>query len=219
MIVFGIGLSLFSYILGRQIQKRTQSSILNPLLSAIIFCILVLLIFNIPFSDFNKGGSLISLFLPPATAALALSIYRQRALLKKNILPVIVGCLVGSITSIISVIALCKAFGLNDVLMNTLIPKSVTTPIAMEISQNLGGIPAITVAAVVVTGIIGNIICPILIRIFHIKDSSAAGLAIGTCSHAVGTSKALELGEIEGAMSGIAIGISGVVTILIALFL
>jgi predicted murein hydrolase (TIGR00659 family) len=219
MIVFGIGLSLFSYILGRQIQKRTQSSILNPLLSAIIFCILVLLIFNIPFSDFNKGGSLISLFLPPATAALALSIYRQRALLKKNILPVIVGCLVGSITSIVSVITLCKAFGLNDVLMNTLIPKSVTTPIAMEISQNLGGIPAITVAAVVVTGIIGNIICPILIRIFHIKDSSAAGLAIGTCSHAVGTSKALELGEIEGAMSGIAIGISGVVTILIALFL
>jgi predicted murein hydrolase (TIGR00659 family) len=219
MIVFGIILSLLSYILGKQIQKWTGISLLNPLLVAIVLCILTLCIFDIPFSVFNRGGSVINWFLPPATAALALSIYRQRTLLKKNLLPIFVGCLVGAISSIGSVMILSKCFGLNDVLMNTLIPKSVTTPIAMEISKTLGGIPAITVAAVVITGILGNIICPILIKLFRIKDSSAAGIAIGACSHAVGTSKALELGEIEGAMSGIAIGISGVITILIVLFL
>ncbi|MEE1313039.1 MAG: LrgB family protein [Lachnospiraceae bacterium] len=219
MIFLGLIMALVTFSLGKYLQRKTKLNILNPLLVSIILCIASLILLDIPFSDFNIGGSLISLFLPPATASLALSIYRQKELLKRHFLPIIAGCLVGSLASIGSVIVLCKIFDVSDVLSKTLIPKSVTTPIAMEISKNLGGIPAITVAAVVVTGILGNIIGPMLIRCFHVKDSSAAGIAIGTCSHAIGTTKALELGEIEGAMSGIAIGISGILTVIIALFL
>lgn len=219
MILFGIFVSLGTFLFGKWIQKTTKINILNPILIAIVLTVVILLVLDIPFEEYNKGGCLISLFLPPTTASLALSIYRQKEILKKNLLPVLIGCLVGSIVSIISVFGFCKLFGVSEVLTLSLVPKSVTTPIAMDISGTLGGIPAITVAAVVVTGILGYIICPFLRRIFRVDDASAAGIAIGTCSHAVGTSKALELGPVEGAMSGIAIGIAGIMTVIVTLFL
>ena len=186
-------------------------------LIAIALVIAILLIFHIPLEEFNKGGDFIAFFLIPATAALALSIYRQVWLLKRNFLPIIIGSAVGSLVSMGSVYGLCRLFRLDEVLTYSLIPKSVTTPIAMDVSLQLGGEPSITVAAVVVTGITGAILAPAFIRLFRVNNPIAAGVAIGTCSHALGTAKALEIGEVEGAMSGIAIGVSGILTVLFAM--
>ena len=140
-------------------------------------------------------------------------------MLKKNLIPILAGTFTGSVASIASVLVLCRLFGLSDELTASLIPKSVTTPIAMEISKQQGGIVPITVAAVIVTGIFGAVLAPIFIRIFRVKNPVEAGIAIGTCSHALGTSKALELGEVEGAMSGIAIGVAGIITVILTMFL
>ena len=217
--MFPIALSLCVYEGFRILQRKTKVSALNPLLLSIAFIILFLKIFSIPLEDYNSGGAVISMFLAPATASLALSIYREFDLLKKHWLPILVSCFVGSVTSMLSVCVLCRLFGFNEHLTASLIPKSVTTPIAIEISSQLSGIPSITVAAVVITGILGAVISPLLIKMSTVKDPAAAGVSIGTCSHAVGTSKAVELGEIEGAMSGISIGISGIITVILALIL
>lgn len=162
---------------------------------------------------------MIAIFLAPATASLALSVYGQIKQLKRHLLPVVAGCFVGSCASVASVLLLCRLFHLDETLTASLIPKSVTTPIAIELSAQAGGVPAFTVAAVICTGILGAIISPLLIKLFRVKDPVARGVAIGTSSHAIGTTKALELGELEGAMSGISIGVAGIATVLICLFL
>lgn len=215
---FGLTLSLGIYIFCKFLSDKTNLAILNPLLITTVLIIAILTIFDIPLEAYNQGGDIISIFLAPATTVLAYSIYKQITLLKKNFIPIAIGCLAGSITSMGSTYLLCRLFGIDSLITASMIPKSVTTPIAMEVSTTLSGIPSITVAAVVVTGIFGSMACPILIKVFRIKNKVAAGVAIGTCSHAAGTSKAIELGEIEGAMSGIAIGISGILTVLIAIF-
>ena len=179
----------------------------------------VLLVFRIPYEDYNAGGEIISLFLAPATACLAVGIYAKLAVLKQYWLPILVGAVAGSASSMLSVYALCRLLGLDEQLTVSLIPKSVTTPIAVGIVESAGGLTPITVVAVIVTGILGAILAPTMIRLFRISDSVAAGLAIGACSHAVGTSKAVELGEVEGAMSGLAIGVCGVVTVVLSMLL
>ena len=214
---FGVVLCIGTYAVGLWINRKTKSPVANPLLIAIALVIAILLIFHIPLEEFNKGGDFIAFFLIPATAALALSIYRQVWLLKRNFLPIIIGSAVGSLVSMGSVYGLCRLFRLDEVLTYSLIPKSVTTPIAMDVSLQLGGEPSITVAAVVVTGITVAILAPAFIRLFRVNNPIAAGVAIGTCSHALGTAKALEIGEVEGAMSGIAIGVSGILTVLFAM--
>ena len=171
--------------------------------------IAVLAVFDIPYAAYNAGGSLINLFLGPATVCLAVTIYAQIDLLKKNLLPILAGCAAGAVTSVLSIWGLCRLFGLDRTLTVSLLPKSVTTPIATAIAEGQGGIVSITVAAVIFTGILGNLCAPALARLFRVKDRVAAGLAIGACSHAMGTAKALELGETEGAMSGLAIGLCG----------
>ncbi len=217
--LFGIVLCIFSFEIGLWINRKTHSPLANPLLITVVICIAVLQIFSIPLESFQQGGDIITMFLAPATAALSLSIYNQLDTLKKNLLPILAGTLTGSITSIGSVIGLCKLFGLDEELTASLIPKSVTTPIAMEVSRQHGGIVSITVAAVIVTGIFGAILAPVLIKLFRVKNPVEAGIAIGTCSHALGTSKALEIGETEGAMSGIAIGVAGIITVVLTMFL
>ncbi|WP_455714587.1 LrgB family protein [Anaerosporobacter sp.] len=216
---FGLTLSLGLYIFCKYLNDKTKLAILNPLLITTVLIVAILTIFDIPLSTYNEGGDMITIFLAPATTVLAYSIYKQITLLKKNFIPIAIGCLASSITSMSSTYLLCKLFDIDSVITASMIPKSVTTPIAMEVSTTLSGIPSITVAAVVVTGILGSITCPILIKVFRIKNKVAAGVAIGASSHAVGTSKAIELGEVEGAMSGIAIGISGILTVLISVFL
>jgi predicted murein hydrolase (TIGR00659 family) len=216
---FGIALSVIAFWVGVRIQKKTGLVLCNPLLIAIVLVSAVLLVCRIPYESYNQGGAIINMFLAPATACLAVSIYTQINLLKENWLPILVGCTAGSITSMGSIYLMCRLFRLDEAVSASLIPKSVTTPIAVSISENLGGIQAITVVAVIITGILGSILAPVLIKLFRVKDPVAAGLAIGACSHAVGTSKALELGETEGAMSGLAIGICGILTVIFSLFL
>ncbi len=217
--LFGIVLSILAFEIGLYINKKLKSPIFNPLLIAIALIILFLSVFHIPLESFNVGGSMISMFLAPATAVLAISIYNQFDILKKNFLPIMAGAFVGSLVSMGSVFFLSKMFGLDSVLTASLIPKSVTAPIAIEIASQLNGLVPVTVASVIITGILGSILAPVLIKIFKVKDPMAAGLAIGTCSHAVGTSKAIELGEVEGSMSGVAICIAGIMTVIISLFL
>ena len=216
---FGIVLCIFTFQIGVWVNKKTKSPLANPLLIAIVLCILVLQVLHIPLESFNAGGNMIAMFLAPATASLALSIYGQLDVLKKNLIPILAGTSVGSIVSMTSVFLLCKAFRLDEALTVSMLPKSVTTPIAMEITRQNGGIVPVTVAAVVVTGIMGAMLAPSLIKLFKVDNPVAAGIAIGTCSHALGTSKAVEIGETEGAMSGIAIGTAGILTVLFSMFI
>lgn len=215
----GIVLCIFTYEIGLYLKKKWPNPILNPLLVAIVLCIIILKLGHIPLTSFQAGGDIINLFLVPITAILAVPIYRQMEVIRQGWLPILLGALVGSLVSIVSVFLLCQAFHVDTSLMISLLPKSVTTPIAIEVSGSLGGLVPVTLGAVMVTGIFGAVVAPQLIRWFHIKNPIAAGLGIGTSCHAVGTSKALEIGEVEGAMSGIAIGVAGLITVLISLFL
>ncbi len=217
--LFGILLTFVSYLIGLKVQKRFATPLANPLIVAVVLSVSVLLALDIPLSNFQIGGSCITLFLGPATATLALSIYRQYGVLKENLLPVLAGTAVGSAVSMSSVLLLCQLFHLDEIMAKSLLAKSVTTAIAIEITAQQGGISSITVAAVVLTGIMGAIFSPLLIKLLRVKDSVAAGLAIGTASHALGTTKALQIGEVEGAMSSIAIGTAGLVTVVFAMFL
>lgn len=217
--LFSLVLILASYIFAGFLQKKTKLSILNPLLVSVLIIIGVLLIFDIPLSAFNEGGDIVTMFLAPVTALLALSIYRQRELVKKNFVAILVGTVVGAIVSIGSIIVLANIFGLDDRLTSSLIPKSVTTPIALAVSETLGGIPGITVCALILSGLFGNILAPVLIKLLRLNDPVAAGIAIGSSSHALGTVTALELGEDIGAISSIAIPFSGIITVIISLFL
>lgn len=216
---FGIALSVAAFRVGIRVQKKTGWVICNPLIIAIVIVAGILLLFRIPYDSYNEGGQIINMFLAPATACLAVSIYSKLELLKKNWLPVMVGAACGSLTSMGSIWLMCRLLNLDEAMTASLMPKSVTTPIAISISQTNGGIVPITVVAVIFTGILGSILAPVLIRIFKVNDPVAAGLAIGACSHAVGTSKAVELGETEGAMSGLAIGICGIMTVIFSLWL
>lgn len=214
--LFGILLSLIAFQIGILLYKKTHSSLFNPLLVGFVLVILFLFYFRIDFETYNVGGDYISFFLGPSTVVLAVPLYKKIQLLKSDALPIIAGISAGCIAGISSILVLSILFGLDKVITSSLIPKSVTTPIGIEISKQIGGLPAITVAAIVVTGIIGAVLGPFICRSLRIKDSVAVGIAIGTASHALGTTRAIELGETEGAMSGLAIGIAGIITVFLA---
>ena len=216
---FGVALSVAAFGIGVKLQQKLKTPVCNPLIIAIVLIAGVLLIFKIPYEAYNVGGEIINMFLAPATACLAVAIYTKIKILKQYWLPILVGCTVGSAASMLSVYGMCRLFGLDESLTISLIPKSVTTPIAVSIAEPAGGMVPITVVAVIGTGILGSIIAPLLIRVFKVTDPMAAGLAIGASSHAVGTSKAIELGEVEGAMSGLAIGVCGIITVLISMLI
>jgi len=216
---FGFSLCMFSYIVAVRINQKAKTAIANPLIIAAAIIIAVLGALRIPLDHFMVGADFVSMFLAPATAALAVSMYRQFEVIKKNWLPIVVGSACGSLTSMASIWVMCRLFKLDEVMTVSLLPKSVTTPIAVSISQNGGGMVPVTMMAVLITGILGSVFSPLLIRIFKVDDPMAAGLSIGACSHALGTSKAVELGETQGAMSGLAIGICGVMTVLFSLFM
>ena len=215
-LLFGIVLSLLAFEAGLYIYKKSKIPLFNPLLIAITLVIGFLLIFNIDFDLYNAGAKFINMFLGPATVILAVPLYKQIELLKKHAPSILIGILFGSIIGIFSVIGLSYALGLNSQLIKSLLPKSVTTPIGIEISNQLEGIIPVTVLVIIVSGIIGAAIGPFLCKLFKITDSVAVGVALGTAAHAVGTSKALEIGETEGAMSGLSIGIAGLMTVFIA---
>lgn len=211
-----IALSILTYEIGILIQKRVKNPIANPLLISMLLMIGILVATGTPLETYNTGGSFISMCLSPATVVLAVPIFRQLEVLKRNLLPILAGALVGSLVSMGSVFALCRLFGLEDELTASLLPKSITTAIAQDVSSVLGGIPSVTVICVCLTGILGAIALPSFLKLVRISDPVATGIAIGTASHAVGTSRAIQLGETEGAMSGLAIGIAGIITAVLA---
>lgn len=214
--LFGVMISLIAFEIGLIVNRKTKKSYLNPLLIAIVIVILVLKTANISLEDYNNGGRLISFLLGPATVVLAVPLYKNFTLLKKNAMPIIAGIFVGCVTSITSIILLARAFNLVALLNLSIIPKSVTIPIGIEVAKQLGGVSEITIAATVVTGITGAIMAQVVFSVLKIKDKVAIGIALGTTSHALGTAKAIEMGEIEGGMSGLAIGVAGLITVLIA---
>lgn len=211
---FGVVLSILTYQLGLAISHKVKHPIANPLLIAVILIVAILEIFHIPMEAFHEGGDLINLFLAPATAALAVPIYKNLQILKSNLLPILVGTIVGSFASMAVILGLCKLFGLDHTLTASLLSKSVTTPIAMGVTEQLGGIVPIGIAGVIFTGIAGSIIAPFMVKLFHITDPVAQGVGIGTCSHAVGTTRAIAMGDLQGAMSGIAMSLAGFFTVL-----
>ena len=218
-VYFGAGLSIIAYWIGVKIQKKTGLVVCNSLLIAGLLIVAVLKLTGISYEDYNQGGSIITLFLAPATACLAVTIYSKIDLLKKYWLPVAAGCLAGTLVSMGSILLMCRLFGLDHEMSMSLLPKSVTTPIATAVAGGHGGIVSIAVAAVIFTGILGNLTAPLLIRLFRVKEPLAVGLGLGACSHAIGTAKALALGETQGAMSGLAMGPCGLLTAAVALFI
>ena len=172
---FGVALSVIAFGAGVRIQQKTKSALCNPLIIAIVLIIGVLLVFKIPYDSYNNGGEIINMFLAPATACLAVSIYTKLSILKKYWLPIIVGCIAGSLASMASVYGMCRLFRLDQSLTMSMLPKSVTTPIAVSVTQAHGGVVPVTVVAVIFTGILGSIAAPLFIRIFKVSDSVAAG--------------------------------------------
>lgn len=215
-ILFGIVLSLLAFEIGLYIYRKTKIPVFNPLLISICIVIIFLLAFNVDFETYNEGAKFINMFLGPSTVILAVPLYKQIELLKKHATSIIIGVLLGSLLGIFSVIGLSYIMGLDASLIKSLLPKSVTTPIGIELSNQLGGIVPITVLAIIISGITGAVLGPIICKLFKINDRVAIGVALGTAAHAVGTTKALELGETEGAMSGLSIGIAGIMTVFIA---
>lgn len=214
--IFGAGLTIIVFFFSVYLGKRFKSPLLNPIFVSISLIIVFLTIFKIDYTIYNKGGSIIAFFLEPATVVLAVPLYRQINLLKENLIPILVGILAGSITGIISIIFLGKIFNLDSTLLLSLIPKNTTSPIAMDISTQIGGNPALSIGFVVVTGVGGYIIGEKILKTFKIKNEVAKGIALGATSHASGTAKAIELGEVEGAMASLAIGVAGLITVFLA---
>ena len=215
----GIPLCLVTFLIGRSLQKKTGWVLANPLVVAVILCIAVLLLFDIPYESFTKGAEVINWMLGPVTALLALSIYNQRQVLKAYFIPVLTGCFAGSVTSIFSILGLCKLFGVDQAITASIMPKSCTTPIALSIAQSHGGISAIAAGCVIIAGVTGALCAPLFAKWFGITDPVAQGLATGACSHALGTTRAREMGEIQGAMSSIAIGVCGLISVVLSLLI
>ena len=213
--MFGILITLIAYEIGLYLQGRTGLAILNPLLISTILIILFLVITGIDYDAYNVGGKILTFFITPATVALALPLYRNFKLLVENIWPIFIGIIGGIIVNFISIYFLVKYTNLDMQLFYSLVPKSVTTPIGIELSSQIGGMPQITIAAIIISGLTGVMAGPIIFKVFKINDKVARGIAYGTTAHALGTTKAIEEGEVEGSMSGLSIGISGLLTAVI----
>ncbi len=211
---FGMVVSVLAYQAGLWIKRKWKLAVFNPLLISIILVIAVLLIFDVDYERYNEGAKYLSYLLTPATVCLAIPLYEQLEQLKKNAKAIAAGILSGVLSSLVSVLALAAAFGLSHEEYVTLLPKSITTAIGMGVSEELGGIVTITVAVIIVTGVLGNIIAELVCKIFRIHEPVAKGIAIGSASHAIGTAKAMEMGEVEGAMSSLSIAVSGLLTVI-----
>ena len=213
---FGVVLSLLGYELGIFLRKKLKSALFNPLLIAILFVIVILLVSDIDYEIYNAGARYLSYFLTPATVCLAVPLYEHFEALKRNVWAILAGILSGALTSMVCVLAMSVILKLSHREYVTLLPKSITTAIGIGVSEELGGITTITVAVIIITGVLGNMMADFICRIFHIKDAVAKGIAIGSAAHAVGTAKAIEMGEVEGAMSGLSIAVSGLITVFLA---
>lgn len=212
-VFFGVTVSITAYEAGSLLKKKYHSALFNPLLLSVAATIVLLVLFRIDYDTYYEGAKYLSYLLTPATVCLAIPMYEQLELLKKNLKAVMVGILSGVLMSLGCILVMAIVFGLNHETYVTLLPKSITTAIGMGVSEELGGYVTITVATIVITGVLGNIIGEGLCKLFHIEEPSAKGVALGTASHAIGTARAMEMGEIEGAMASLSIAVAGLLTV------
>lgn len=213
---FCVFITLGAYCIGLALQKKFKHVLVNPLLIAIVITALVLIFADIEYDTYKANTALISTLLTPATVCLAIPLYEQFELLKKNWLAVVLGIASGIVCCLLSVLAFAFLFRLDHATYVTMLPKSITTAIGMGVTEELGGYVPITVASIILSGILGNMFAPLFCKICRIKDPVARGVAIGTSAHAIGTAKALEMGEIEGAMSSLSIVVAGLFTVVLA---
>ncbi len=214
--LFGVIISLVAFEIGMFIFKKTKLAIFNPLLIATIIVMGFLHFTGVEVKNYMLGANFVVFFLAPATVVLAVPLFQKIDLLKKYFIPIVGGGIIGAITAIVSVVIIGKLLGIDHNLLLSFMPKSITTPIGIEVSRMLGGIPSITVFAIIITGITGNVAAPFIYSVFRVKHPVAKGLGLGISSHAVGTSRAIEMGEIEGAMSALSIVIAGILTLALA---
>ncbi|MBQ8506456.1 MAG: LrgB family protein [Clostridia bacterium] len=211
---FGVLLSLGTYYLGTLLKKRFKVVLINPILTAIVLTIAVLLALDIDYASYNAGAKYLSYLLTPATVCLAIPLYEHLQLLKKNYRAILLGIFSGVLASLGCVLLLSLLFGLNHAEYVTLLPKSITTAIGMVMAEEMGGYPSIAAAVIIVTGILGNMFAEGFLKLLRIRNPIARGVAIGTSSHAIGTSRAMQIGEVEGAMSGLSIVVAGLMTVI-----
>lgn len=210
----GVTLSLVVYMLGCWLKKRTGLALFNPLLLSIIVTILVLIVGKVDYDTYNEGAKYLSWFLTPATVSLAIPLYEQLTLLRKNFKAVMAGIVAGVLSSLVAILVMSVLLGLSHTEYVTLLPKSITTAIGMGVAEELDGYVTITVAAIVTTGVLGNILAEPILKLFRITEPIAKGVALGSSAHAIGTAKAMELGDIEGAMSSLSIAVAGLLTVI-----
>ncbi|HIX83967.1 MAG TPA: LrgB family protein [Candidatus Megamonas gallistercoris] len=216
--LFGLILSLVAYEIGLRIKKKLKLAIFNPLLISIAIIIAFLLLFNIDYEEYNNGAKYLGYLLTPATMCLAVPLYEQLEILKKNVKAIMAGIISGVITSMSSILALSLIFNFSHTEYVTILPKSITTAIGIGISEELGGIVTITVAVIIITGIFGNMTAEFICKTFKINEPIARGVAIGSSAHAMGTAKAIEMGPIEAAISSLTIAVAGIVTVIAVSF-
>ncbi len=212
---FGVVISLLAYWAGLWLKQKLGWAVLNPILVAVVLVIAALKLLRVGYPDYYEGAKYISYLLTPATVCLAIPLYKQLKLLLQNLAAVVLAITAGVIASALSIFVLCLAFRMEHVYYATLLPKSITTAIGMGVSEEAGGIVTITVVCIIITGILGNIIGERMFLLLHLKSPVSRGLALGTSAHAVGTAKALELGEIEGAMSSLSVAVAGLMTVVV----
>ncbi len=212
----GVTLSIIAYLIGVILKKKFKLGIFNPLLIAIAVSIIFLAVGNIDYEVYNEGAKFLSWLLTPATVCLAIPLYEQWDLLKRNHKAVLLGLTAGVVTSLVTVLILSLLMGLSHEEYVTMLPKSITTAIGMGVSEELGGYVTITVAVIIVTGVLGNMLGELICKVFRIEEPISKGLAFGSAAHAIGTAKAMEIGEIEGAMSSLAIAVSGILTVILS---
>lgn len=210
--IFILTLVIGVYLLAVWLYRKTRLTLLNPLLVSIPVLVAITHVLDIPYESFEKGSRILTFMLGPTVVVLGYLLYEQVAHLRENALSIITSVFVGCVTGILSVIFIARYFGADHALIVSLEPKSVTTPIAMSIAEKSGGIPSIAAVVVIVVGIFGGIVGPFVLERLGINSKIARGLALGSAAHGLGTARAMELGTIEGAISGLAIGVMGIMT-------
>ncbi|MFZ5639259.1 MAG: LrgB family protein [Bacillota bacterium] len=211
-----VTVTLLIYVLVNRLYRRIHFFMFNPLILATVLVAIVFWLAGVDYETYNNGGRIITFFLGPATVALGVPLYRQLPVIKANIKPILLGVLTGSVTAVVTTLLIAKALGAGKYTLYSIAAKSATMPIALGITEKLGGNDKLIVFAVAVTGIFGGMVGPEVLKLFRVKNRIAVGIGIGTASHAGGTSRAIQVGEVEGSMSGAAIVLTGLVTALIA---
>lgn len=216
--MFGVALSLIAFWIGAFVRKKTGLSVLSPLVTATAIIIVFLVVTDIDYESYNEGASVLRYFLTPATVCLAIPLYQKLEMLKKNFVAITIGIISGVLVSAVSILVMCMLFNFDHQMYVTMLPKSITTAIGISVSEEFGGVVALTTASIIITGNIGGIFAEIIFKLFRIKEPISKGLALGTGSHVMGTSKAMELGELEGAMGSLAIAVAGIITVVVLPF-